>query len=86
MEFPCSLNWTRVHELPDEKETAAAGLVELVGLDRLGDGARIESGSLVGDVDANRVGQQLGAHVHPLVERSRLPRRMALASASERTT
>ena len=29
MEFPCSLNWTRVHELADEEESAAAGLVEL---------------------------------------------------------
>src|SRR5262249_49396352 len=39
---------------------------ELIGADRLGHGGGIEPGTLIGDRDADAVGEELGPYVHPL--------------------
>ena len=72
MEFPCSLNSTASTSWRMRKRPRPTGVVELLGR---GSAPARASGSkpgpFVGDVHADRVGEELGADVHPLVARPR---------------
>jgi hypothetical protein len=63
---PLRVEYDVVDEVLDEEDATAIGAVELFGVQRGADGSGIEARALIGYMDPDLVGEQLGVNIHRL--------------------